>query len=248
MMLYYIIPPVVMVVSLAALVLFLSKKTEVINREIMLGQSEDEARKQLVVSKINRVSLSILEKNIYRVKLIFLKSYNMFDAWVHSIRKQREHHAAQIAAIEREQQERPEQILENKAEIILPEEPVEVFSRPTRIVTEPVVEIPVTKMTGAELVAEVTQKPVIVRHDAAKKMQRPERPMLTKSKLEEALIERIAENPRDLEAYERLGEHYIERQNLPDALECFKQVLKLAPGNRKAKAQVKKLEKNVLGW
>ncbi len=65
----------------------------------------------------------------------------------------------------------------------------------------------------------------------------------SKNKLEEALIERIAGNPQDIEAYERLGDYYLENVNYQESLECYKYVLKLSPTHRKAKYRVRRLEK-----
>jgi len=67
-----------------------------------------------------------------------------------------------------------------------------------------------------------------------------------KDQYEEILIERIALNPRDIEAYERLGDYYMERKGYGDAKECYKQVLKLSPVNRKARVCMRKLER-ILG-
>ena len=64
-----------------------------------------------------------------------------------------------------------------------------------------------------------------------------------KNQLEEALIKRIAINPKDIEAYERLGDYYLERENYQDAKECFKQVLKLSPTHYKARLKIRKLER-----
>ncbi|MCA9364767.1 MAG: hypothetical protein KC736_02650 [Candidatus Moranbacteria bacterium] len=64
-----------------------------------------------------------------------------------------------------------------------------------------------------------------------------------KGKMEDLLIERIATNPKDIEAYERLGEYYMEQEVYMDAKECYKQVLRLSPVHRYAKIQMKKLEK-----
>lgn len=64
-----------------------------------------------------------------------------------------------------------------------------------------------------------------------------------KSQFEEIMIERVAMNPRDIEAYERLGEYYMQLENYDDAKECYKQVLRLSPVNRKAKIRMRRLEK-----
>lgn len=64
-----------------------------------------------------------------------------------------------------------------------------------------------------------------------------------KNQLEDALIKRIAINPRDIEAYERLGDYYLENSNFQDSLECFKQVLHLSPAHHKARLRIRRLEK-----
>jgi tetratricopeptide (TPR) repeat protein len=50
-----------------------------------------------------------------------------------------------------------------------------------------------------------------------------------KEELESILVERIASDPRDIEAYERLGDYYVSQGNKVDAESCYKQVLKLNP-------------------
>jgi tetratricopeptide (TPR) repeat protein len=60
---------------------------------------------------------------------------------------------------------------------------------------------------------------------------------------ETSLIERIALNPRDVEAYEILGDYYIDRKNFSDAKDCYKQVLKLNPMSRGAKMRMRRLER-----
>lgn len=64
-----------------------------------------------------------------------------------------------------------------------------------------------------------------------------------KSQLEDILVERISMNPRDIEAYERLGDYYLEQKNLTDAKECYRQVLKLSPAYRLVKIKIRRLER-----
>lgn len=66
-----------------------------------------------------------------------------------------------------------------------------------------------------------------------------------KDQYEQVLVERIALNPRDIEAYERLGDYYMENGNLEDAKECFKQVLRLSPLSRRARFRMRRIEKNL---
>lgn len=74
----------------------------------------------------------------------------------------------------------------------------------------------------------------------------PQAEIREKNKLEEVLIKRIAINPRDIEAYERLGDYYMESENYRDSHECFKQVLMLSPSHYKAKVRIRKIEKLII--
>ena len=60
---------------------------------------------------------------------------------------------------------------------------------------------------------------------------------------EEALISRIAMNPKDFTSYEALGDYYLEMENIKDAKECYRQVLKLSPVHRMVKIKIRRLEK-----
>lgn len=60
---------------------------------------------------------------------------------------------------------------------------------------------------------------------------------------EESLIALIADNPKDHNAYEALGDHYMEAGNVQDAKECYRQVLKLSPAHRGVKMKIRRLEK-----
>ncbi|QQS61487.1 MAG: tetratricopeptide repeat protein [Candidatus Moraniibacteriota bacterium] len=67
--------------------------------------------------------------------------------------------------------------------------------------------------------------------------------VLSKNDYEEALIGRIALNPRDISAYESLGDFYIDQRNFEDALECYRQVIKLDPQHRGTKVRIRRLER-----
>jgi len=66
---------------------------------------------------------------------------------------------------------------------------------------------------------------------------------ISREKYEEILIERIALNPRDMNAYEQLGDYYMNGRNFQDAKECYKQVLKFSPGNHSTKTKIRRLER-----
>jgi tetratricopeptide (TPR) repeat protein len=59
--------------------------------------------------------------------------------------------------------------------------------------------------------------------------------------MEKRYISRIVASPRDVEAYKKLGELYVEMKNYPDALESFKCVMKLKPTDTLAARRIKDL-------
>ena len=95
------------------------------------------------------------------------------------------------------------------------------------------------KKVGSEPGIESEEKPV--KPMVSEKVATPKTEI--RDRLEELLIERIAANPKDIEAYERLGEYYLEIENFEFAKECFKQVIRLNPSNRNVRYKMKKLER-----
>ena len=84
-MLYSIIPPLIVLLSIIGIVLFLAKKVPDINR-LEKKEKLNESGNQIVssevkskfFSKISQLFLVILEKTIRRVRLLFLKLENTF--------------------------------------------------------------------------------------------------------------------------------------------------------------------------
>lgn len=88
-----------------------------------------------------------------------------------------------------------------------------------------------------------TTPPAPFREEVQETSNLPLETTSVKNQLEEILIERISMNPRDIEAYERLGDYYLEQDNLTDAKECYRQVLKLSPAYRLVKIKIRRLER-----
>jgi tetratricopeptide (TPR) repeat protein len=219
-MLYYIIPPLVIVICLAILASFLFKKASQIPAREFSHPVNGERRglKKIVKAtgqKTMQLTLRILERAMQWFKLLSLRFHNLFQKWFQSIREKRK-----------------------KTDIIKKDnlfEKENVTSRDSVEEKRPVF--------GTDIVPEKEMKsfPMV-----SKKIVRPEPQVEMKNRLESALIERIAANPQDIEAYERLGDYYFEQGNHLDALECFRQVIKLSPLNRRARAKLRKLER-ILG-
>lgn len=226
-MLYYIIPPIIIIAGLAFLVSFLFRKMNQIPRAdlAILEKSGEKKSKELMGNIRKRFSqfiLKVLEKTIQRFKLFSLKFHNLCQRWFQSIKKKREQRASPEAEPEKKIEERVGIEAEKKEE-----------RKP-----DPVSETKFISRTGIVKTEEIKSSPMV-----SKKVVLPEQPAAAKNRLEEALIERIASNPQDIEAYERLGDYYTEQGNCREALECFRHVLKLSPLHRKAKISVRRLEK-----
>ena len=111
--------------------------------------------------------------------------------------------------------------------------------QPAKPVEEPVEE-PVQPIQSVKPIISV--KPIEPIEEKKEKVK-PRVKKKKKEVLENILVERIAVNPRDTEAYEQLGEYYLEIGQWDYAKECFKQVLKIDPKNPSVKKRMKKLEK-----
>ncbi|HOW60429.1 MAG TPA: tetratricopeptide repeat protein [Candidatus Moranbacteria bacterium] len=216
-MLNYIIPPIVIIISLSVLVIFFSRKAQQIPAQENSkeeGEKKPKRKISMVISAVGQFMLKILERLMHKFKLLSLKFHNISNSWFHSIHEKR-----QRKIIEQQETEKSQDIKENdksKENIIQEKLPKNIQDeKPIR-----------------PLIREAVTNP---------QMENKE-----KSKLEEALIKRIAINPRDIEAYERLGDYYLESKNFRDSHECFKQVLMLSPSHYKAKIRIRKIEKMII--
>jgi tetratricopeptide (TPR) repeat protein len=221
-MLYFIIPPIIIIMGTATLVILLWKK---ISADQGVYSAFREKTKTSETGKFGpgflkknlEILLKILEVTVSRFKLLSLKFHNCCQRWFQSLKKRRE---------EREKKN----FFKEKVSMKLPGE-----QNQRKI--EPGQSAPVAKeniKTDEIKVLPLFHNRVILSRDT--------RNSETKNRLEEALIERIAANPQDIEAYERLGDYYMEQANYQDALECFKYILSLNPVHEKARMRVKRLE------
>jgi tetratricopeptide (TPR) repeat protein len=239
-MLYLIIPPILIVFSLIGIILFIAKKAPKAARlaeKEKLKFYDEESEKHGIQepsfgkSEKNETeskhrTLLILEKIVQAFKSVFLKMGNKSARWSESIREKRK----------KGMEQKPTSEIQNvDGDSVLPEAGGEQgYWDEIKKGEETIEKKP--EMTGEGRKVEVRP---FVSQKAAMPRSLPER----KNLLEKILIERIAANPKDVEAYERLGEYYAEVASWKDAKECFKQVLKLDPGNRNVRSKMRKLER-----
>jgi tetratricopeptide (TPR) repeat protein len=220
-MLYSIIPPILVVLSLIGIVIFLMKKAKAVAE---LGENypeEKQASGDGLPGRADSKFFSAVKKIPEFFKLFFSKLGNKFSRWAESRKRKKEMRAEKQGGYVLENTE--ETVEEEK--IVVQDDKVDDFFQRGREKKE--------RNVPAETVLEVPA-------------EAPRATFEKKDLFEKILIERIAANPKDIEAYERLGEYYLEIENWNYAKECFKQVIKLNPGNVGAKAKMRKLER-ILG-
>jgi len=211
-MLNYILPPIIIIISVSILVMFLFRKAAQIPAGDFIADEqkrEDEKSTVKISSAIGQFGLKILERLMHHSKLLSLKFHNVSNVWFQTIREKRQRNTE----LQKEAQEKKTEEIARSREA----GKIEVLPAQEKQARRPMVRDAVTMPQQA----------------TAKE----------KNQLEEALIKRIAVNPKDIEAYERLGDYYLESLNFQDSLECFKQVLKLSPTHYKARTRIRRLEK-----
>ncbi len=214
-MLYTIVPPILIVISLVGIIIFLVKKAPEVAK---LDREEEKNKERSAISKksiwsilrkknieehkdFNHRTLLFLEKTTKKLKVFFLKMENMFTDWGESIRNKRK-------AREEEHVVRALELIEENK-----------FSK------------------------EIEKSEALENGKVEEREEESEPKIEKKDILEKILVERIATNPKDIEAYERLGEYYFEIENWNYSKECFKQVLKLNPRNIGIRSKMRKLER-----
>ncbi|NCU41110.1 MAG: tetratricopeptide repeat protein [Candidatus Moranbacteria bacterium] len=240
---HLIIPPVVFVIALFFLMKFIAQKkrekkrnfsNDFVNRDIFQkkegGVSYSETSDHLIIKIADS-----FEKIISSAFSLFLKKIELLIRFVF---------------------EKYTQYRENKNNL-----KVKNFTTKGReeisLMKEEKKNVSLRKEVEKKLLAEEKEKFFQEENQWGKKKEKDERPMVSEKISKEprrvslarddvyetSLIERIALNPRDIEAYEMLGDYYIDRKNFTDAKDCYKQVLKLNPMSRGAKMRMRRLER-----
>lgn len=240
--LYFIIPPVVIVVSFAVLLFWLSKKVPDIDKIKESKEKEEEESSQLKLQRFKVNFFGMLEKIAQWFKSASVRSHNLLEVWLRKIKEKKRKFPSPPKIgkkIDVDIIESDENTGDNEefkfADVDVDEKEAENKGSDKSKNAEKGIDIQKQEKESFKEKAMISDEVVY-----------PEIENQEKSQLEEHLIERIATDPRDLEAYERLGDYYMEQDNIEDALACYKQVLKLSPANRKAKISLRRIER-VLG-
>ena len=213
-MLYLIIPPIIIIVSLVLLLFLLSRKSSEFQK--IENQSQDEGffRKN-VLRRIKNIDYSRFNQFFLRLLEKITSKFKIISLKFHNITDKWFHSIKRKREINGSNKETKEPPADKKDDVEK-EKPVPVIIEEEEKIAPPMVSAKATK---------------------------PESKTIVKNEFERLLIERIAVNPKDIEAYERLGDYYMEQENSKDAIECYEQVLRLNPGHYQAKIRLKRLHR-----
>ncbi len=234
----FILPPVIIVLSLALVIFLISRKALDIEREIIIGEKRD--KESRLKMEVKSRWLHLLEKLAHWFKIFSLRLHNWVEKRLVFIKNQKNEIESDID--KREAEKNKEKIdyfnedlpivEENREEkIVFPEKEEKANSmdvvkggrinRIRRIFAKKEAPIAPPEENEKDDFFAFKEERVMISEEATY----PEK----KEELENILVERIATDPRDIEAYERLGDYYVSQGNRSDAEACYKQVLKLNP-------------------
>jgi tetratricopeptide (TPR) repeat protein len=249
---YLIIPPFIIVLSLGALLWFLSRRMGDADIAEKLSSMKGSTQAESHSRSLSRRAffLKLLETLASKFKTGTLRIHNFFQHSLEGLRRQR----TEIDAMRKNLSEGIGRAKEKGTERS------SIFDRrnvPAASASRAFLEDTLLIGGESELVAGKTESRSVGPDVVSNREGIAGRPMLREnvarpethagrrqeSPREETLIARIVENPRDAAAYEELGDCYFGARNLQDAKECYRQALKLHPTNRAVKIKIRRLEK-----
>lgn len=223
-------PPIIFVSALIFLVVMFGKKTALLKKRGELFQTRAEtfpeiSKKSEKWKNFWSLILGFLEKVIYLVKIGIKKSESALSKVLHRMKEKR-----LGRKIPEPLAEKSDSRLYFKSEDMGQDIDVMRSKKNKEVVQK----VKKAGFFSEEVVVKKKEEPVPQRI-------MPELAAEDKAK-EEAFIHRIAENPKDNEAYRELGDYYMSVGNIKDAKDSFKMVLKLRPRDLKAKSSLREIE------
>ena len=239
---YLVVPPIIVVLSISFLLWYLSRKGEdpTVAQKVL-----DHVDTGVSFPRTKEFFLKILEKTGQYFKVTSLRMHNGLHEFTQSVKASRVRvHTALVSSDQKEDEGGEERVMLSpspQGETARTEEAV-VFTDRTSIET-PFVrkERPAFDAASLEEKKEETPRPMV--SEVAVHPEKRKRVFRPNAIREESLIARIARDPKDFTAYEELGDYYLEMENIKDAKECYRQVLKLSPVHRMVKIKIRRLEK-----
>lgn len=268
MLWYLVIPPVIVVISLGVLLWVLSRGagSEEVSRNLSLAKAEAMSGSHSRSLSRKAFFLKLVEKMASRFKTSTLRAHNFFQHSLERVRKRR----SEIDAIRRHIGDETPVVTREDPEGEVPkrfgfrrgkkegaveaEDTGRISSETTAVETKfPTspdrTPRPLSDRFRRPLKKDIPDDSAVPEPEVAPILRRevmkpdPRARKAEKDPHEVALLSRIVENPRDISAYEELGDWYFEEESMEDAKECYRQALKLHPTNRAIKIKIRKLER-----
>ncbi len=243
--LYFVLPPVIIVASLALVIFLISRRLLDAEKMAQMDGVSEENESKLSLTVKARV-FGLLERLAHWFKIFSLKMHNWMEEKIRFIRERRSKISRNKEKLSDEERmaEVRNRSVKNKGYFVkkTPIEESDVKNTKTKksmrlfgmFQKDDNKRDSVVIEENNDFSGELTKEEDVIM--VSKEVVYPEK---EKEELENVLIERIAADPRDIEAYERLGDYYVSRKNEKDARECYRQVLRLNPRSVSVK---KKLE------
>jgi tetratricopeptide (TPR) repeat protein len=231
---YLIVPPIVVVLSLAFVLWYLSRQgaDPFVARKI--SQLEGTAEQKVSFPRTKNFFLRMLEKTAYRFKVVSLQMHNALNDLTQALKERRKLFQEKTKKQEGMESKKEEQVVAEERTSSAVSDKLSFFRSPS-VESSQKIETEKTEDTMRPMVSDYMTRPEVSYRKTSADIVR-----------EEGLIARIAVNPKDFVAYEELGDHYLEIGNVKDAKECYRQVLRLSPVQRMVKIKIRRLEKILL--
>jgi hypothetical protein len=226
--------PIILVAALAGLVIIIGKKSAAIKKTKPFHEKAAISDNQIQdwkdrLKSIGKAILHLTEKILVLARISFKKIEHISSSWALKLKAKRSGRKVEDISLESSSLEEKLGISEDSFKIIQEKtEKDELFAGLDQ---------------GGEKITYVNSEVISRRKIQDEPVVILKKEPLPEDKVQEAaLIYRIAENPRDIEAYREIGDYYMGIGNIKDAKESFKMVLKLRPRDLKAKSSLREIE------
>lgn len=233
-MFWIYLSPIILVAALAGLVIIIGKKSAALKKtdsfQMRSAVSDDKNRSwKDRLKSVGKNFLHLTEKILILIKISFKKIEQVVSNWAIRLKAKRSGRKVEDVSLEKTSLEERLGASEDSVKI------VEDLMRDD--------EISAGLNQGGEKISYVNSEVISRRKIQNEPIAIPKKEPLPEDKVREAaLIYRIAENPKDIEAYREIGDYYMDIGNIRDAKESFKMVLKLRPRDLKAKSSLREIE------
>lgn len=233
-MFWIYLSPIILVAALAGLVIIIGKKSAALKKTDAFQTKSDfsEGKKHNWKDRLKSVGKNLLhltEKILVLIRISFKKVEQISSNWAISLKAKRSGRKVEDISLEKTPLEEKLSASEDSVKIV-------------REMTESD-DIYAGLNKGEERITYVNSEVISRRKIQSEPVIIPKKEPLPEDKVQEAaLIYRIAENPKDIEAYREIGDYYMGIGNIKDAKESFKMVLKLRPRDLKAKSSLREIE------